>query len=652
MKRFYYANSVSNFLVDTQESILGTLTSNSQFDVMNSQRDAWIRQIQILKRELAGFDSGTILFEYTIPRIGLRIDNVLLYNGHVFLLEFKVGEKEHKFGDKIQVTDYALDLKNFHKFSHDATIVPILVATEAPDSPINTGEMKPQIHNVVFCNGKVGNLYQRIRSISENLGTRELNHYDWIHSIYLPTPTIIEAAQVLYRGHNVSEISRNEASATNLGSTTQAIGKIIDECKAQHQKAICFITGVPGAGKTLAGLNIANSRHNFSEEEHAIFLSGNGPLVEVLQEALTRDQVSQTGIRKEEARNKAKAFIQIIHHFRDDALSTGTTPPCEKVAIFDEAQRAWDVHALSNFMKRKKNISDFSMSEPAFLIDIMDRHKDWAVIICLVGGGQEINTGEAGLVEWFRALRNQFPYWKIYVSDRITDEEYSHGQSLADLFQGLNTTIVPELHLAVSLRSFRSENVSAFVKYLLDGDWQKAKSFYQQFEKDYPIVLTRNLQKARQWVRKQANGSERFGLIASSNAKRLKPCGIWVENELKAPVWFLNDQNDIRSSYFLENVATEFAIQGLELDWTLLAWDTDMRIVNGTWECHAFRGTHWEKTNPIRAQYIKNAYRVLLTRARQGMVIFVPEGNPEDKTRKPEWYDQIYRHLKEILYEL
>lgn len=652
MSRFYYANSVPDFLLDSPERILGTLTQNSQFDVTDLQRNTWIGEIQLLKRELAGFESGTILFEYTIPRVGQRIDNVFLYHGHVFLLEFKVGASKYESGAKIQVTDYALDLKNFHQASHDAEIIPILVATEASEHPIAEGEMKPQIHNVVSCNGQAGNLHRAIENISGKLGVKALNPADWIDSIYMPTPTIIEAAQVLYRGHSVSEISRNEASATNLGITTQTIGRIIDECKARRQKAICFITGVPGAGKTLAGLNIANSRHDFTEEEHAVFLSGNGPLVEVLQEALARDQARQPGVKIGEARSKTKAFIQIIHHFRDDALNTDS-PPCEKVAIFDEAQRAWDEKALSNFMKRKKGTPNFQMSEPDFLISIMDRHEDWAVIICLVGGGQEINTGEAGLSEWFAALRKKFPQWKICVSDRITDQEYSRGQPLEALFQGLNTTIVPELHLAVSLRSFRSENVSAFVKHLLDGNWQKAKEIYEQFAKDYPIVLTRDLLKAKRWIREQAHGSERFGLIASSNAKRLKPCGIWVENELDAPIWFLNGRDDIRSSYFMENVATEFDIQGLELDWTLLAWDVDMRIENGAWECHAFSGCKWEnRTNPIRTQYIKNAYRVLLTRARQGMVVFVPEGNPEDETRKPEWYDQIYARLKGILCEV
>jgi len=465
----------------------------------------------------------------------------------------------------------------------------------------------------------------------------------------MPTPTIIEAAQALYLGHNVEDISRNDASAKNLNQTTKAINKIIDYSKAHNRKSICFITGVPGAGKTLAGLNIAVERQKIAEDEHAVFLSGNGPLVDVLQEALARDDAKRNHISRKEAFRKVKEFIQIIHHFRDDAISVDT-PPVEKVAIFDEAQRAWDEQNLTDFMKKKKHIEDFNMSEPEFLISILNRHNDWATIVCLIGGGQEINKGEsAGIYGWFDSLRNNYPNWDIYVSDKITDDEYSKGHNFAEMTKNMNVNIIEDLHLAVSLRSFRSENVSNFVKALLDVDIDTAKRLYEQFNNDYPVFVTRNLDKAKLWVRSQAKGSQRYGLTASSDAKILRKYGIWVQNKIEATNWFLNGKNDVRSSFHLEETATEFDIQGLELDWTIVCWDADLRFENGDFKHLKFVGTKWQNIKSAdNILYLKNAYRVLLTRARQGFVIFVPTGDETDMTAKPEYYDGIYRYLKSV----
>ncbi len=647
MPRSFYMNTVESFLEQSDNEILGTLARNNSFDLNDLQKNTWEAEIQILKRELNGLD-GTLAFEYTIPRIGNRIDNVLICRGFVFLLEFKVGDRQYQKDARNQVIDYALDLKNFHRESQSRTLVPILIATEAPKVVFSTGKMKEGIRNVISCNAS--NLRTAIEGVFRSEILPDFNAQDWFESIYMPTPTIIEAAQALYHGHNVSEISRNDAGAINLGRTTENICQIIERSKANHRKSICFVTGVPGAGKTLAGLNIANERHNFVEEEHAVFLSGNGPLVDVLQEALARDEQNRDRIPKREALKKAKAFIQLIHHFRDDALNLKETPPIEKVVIFDEAQRAWDQKTLKKFMKKRKGVPDFEMSEPEFLISVMNRHTDWAVIICLVGGGQEINTGEAGILEWFEALRRSFPFWDVYYSDQIQDLEYSHNHPISELLNGLSSTQSPDLHLGVSLRSFRSENVSSFVKFLLEGDLENARNFYRQMRNNYPIYLTRNLDEAKSWLHSHAHGSERYGIIASSGARRLKPEGIWVDEEINAPNWFLNSADDVRSSDALECTATEFVIQGLELDWTLLAWDANMRFEDGSWRYYEFRGTNWNRKR-INSDYVKNAYRVLLTRARQGMVLYVPYGSPDDETRKPEWYDGIYDVLKSVLEE-
>lgn len=643
MQRAYYSDTLTNFLKKSKLEIFGELCSNDQFSAEDLQKNTWKTEIDILKEQLITFKDGHIILEYTIPRIGNRIDGIFIYKGIVFLLEFKVGSNTYSNHDTEQVIDYALDLNSFHKESHNKLLVPILICTKASNKDFSISLMKDNILNPLYCNKN--NIANCINNVIENFTQNEFSPYNWINSIYMPTPTIIEAAQVLYHGHNVEEISRNDASAINLTRTTKAISDIIDFTKQNNKKSICFITGVPGAGKTLAGLNIAIDRQQVAEDEHAIFLSGNGPLVEVLQESLARDDSTRNNTKKAEAMRKAKEFIQIIHHFRDDAIST-TLAPIEKVAIFDEAQRAWDKTNLTNFMKRKKGVFDFDMSEPEFLINIMNRHSDWSVIICLIGGGQEINTGEAGLIEWFDSLRDKFSNWDVYVSDKISDHEYTRGKSVNSLIQGLNCKIVKDLHLSVSLRSFRSENVAGFVKDVLDVNVENAKQLLTQFKNDYPIYITRNLNKAKTWIINQAKGSERYGMIASSGAKRLRSYGIWVQNKVDAPTWFLNGKDDVRSSYFLEETATEFDIQGLELDWSILCWDANLRFNNGKFEYYNFIGSKWQNINKLEnVLYLKNAYRVLMTRARQGFVIFVPEGNLKDITRQPEYYDGIYNYL-------
>ena len=383
-------------------------------------------------------------------------------------------------------------------------------------------------------------------------------------------------------------------------------------------------------------------------DEHAVFLSGNGPLVAVLQEALARDRAAMHNVTKEQARRETKSFIQVIHTFRDEALSS-LRPPIEKVAIFDEAQRAWDADALMKFMKRKKGVTDFHQSEPEFLISVMDRHADWAVIVCLIGGGQEINTGEAGIAEWLHALREQYPDWEIHLSDRMTDSEYVGSSDIQRMLGDRAYQVVSSLHLGVSLRSFRSERLADFVKALLDEDAAAARELYGALCLNYPIVLTRDLARAKEWVRNKVRGTERCGLLASSESKRIRALGIWVPSEIDHVGWFLNRKEHVNSSCFLEVPASEFKVQGLEVDYALLAWDGDFRYVKGKFAYYRFRGSCWSCVHQEhRKKYLKNAYRVLLTRARQGLVIFVPEGDMDDETRRPEYYDGTYEYLKSL----
>lgn len=653
MNRAFYSSNIGNFLSESSAAIYGTISTN--FDLSNQgihQKNAWIEQIEILKNSLVNLN-GKIYFEFTIPRMGKRVDNIIIIGNCIFIIEFKIGSSFYDSYAKEQTFNYALDMNNFHEGSHNKNIIPILVADKARHSQNLLTNSFENLYEPVYANAETLNSVITL-ALSEVKGLK-IDIDAWENSSYKPTPTIIEAATALYKKHNVEEISRSDSGAENLSITSNCISEIIDYSKKNSKKSICFITGVPGAGKTLAGLNIANLRSNYEQEEHAVFLSGNGPLVDVLREALCRDKVitakeNNIAITKYDASSQVKSFIQNIHHFRDASIKDEKAP-IEKVTIFDEAQRAWTKEQATSFMKRNKGISDFNKSEPQFLIEVMDRHQDWCTIICLIGGGQEINTGEAGLEEWIRPFAESFKDWNIYYSTKIVDDEnYIKDTTALTILQQLNAIGKSQLHLSVSLRSFRSAQLSNFIQQIISNNLHEAKEIYNNYIKDYfPIKLTRDLNMAKNWLREKAKGSERYGIIASSGAIRLRPFGLNVKAKIDAPIWFLNDKDDIRSSYFLEEVATEFDIQGLELDWTCVAWDGDLHHNNNQWIFKKFKGTRWQNiANPEIIKYLINSYRVLLTRARQGMIIYVPIGDSEDITRPHIMYDGTYEFFKEI----
>ena len=674
--RYFHGDTIEGFLAMPDVQIIGGLTTAHTLlhaSLQGLQAEAWREEISLLKEILAPYiGRGHIYFEYTIPRMGRRIDVVLLLDGVVLLLEFKAFNEQYTKADIAQVWDYALDLKNFHEQSHNRPIVPILVATEAVKVAPDFIPFDDKVFYPILTNRE-----QLASTIAEALlfCDKDSSGDDalWAISRYSPTPTIIEAASALYNNHSVEDLSRSDASAENLTTTCGFISSVIERAKSEHFKAICFVTGVPGAGKTLVGLNIATQQ--FEKDDVAVYLSGNFPLVQVLTEALARDKKRRMAEKGERiaigtARSEVKTFIQMIHHYRDTCLE-GTKVvdghivadeeyflnpknlkksfvPVDHVAIFDEAQRAWTKDALENFMSRKKGYPNFPYSEPEYLISCLDRHDDWAVVVCLVGGGQEINTGEAGISEWIESLNREYKDWHVFISDRLHDAEYAAGRSLELLSEHKYVEFEPSLHLAVSMRSFRAENLAKFVHELLDRNVEGAQEAYQTLDK-YPIVLTRSLDKAKRWLKEHARGTERYGMIVSSQAERLKPLAIDVRFKPDVVHWFLDDATDVRSSFYLEDVATEFDVQGLELDWSCVVWDGDFRYTPNGWSHHSFCDDKWQNINkPERKAFQKNAYRVLLTRARQGMVLVVPEGNPEDPTRNSAYYDSTYEYLKEI----
>lgn len=654
IRRWMYSAPLRDFLAQDADAILGALLRTSEGDVELTQRNAWTQQIQVLKSlalpaELIA--DSRIYFELTVPRLGRRADVMLLTGPLMVILEFKVGESHFDRSAINQVWDYALDFKYFHESSHHIHVLPVLIATEASPRAYN---LEQTIHNDGLYLPVCAATSQLASLLSDAITTTTATRIDvqrWEQGRYMPTPTIVEAARALYAGHRVEDVSRNDAGARNLAETTHTIDQIIDEARQRGQKCICFVTGVPGAGKTLVGLNVANRHLDADSDTYSVFLSGNGPLVAVLREALIRDRVERaasegTRILKGEAKKEVEAFIQNVHHFRDEYLRDHGAPP-EHVVLFDEAQRAWDLAQTSAFMQRKKGQIGFNQSEPEFLISCLDRHDNWAVIVCLVGSGQEINTGEGGIDEWLTALLRRFPSWKVHLSPQLIDEQPS--DTLRAILAKSDTVQNTSLHLATSMRSFRAESLSRFVKEVLNFEVESAQQTLSGLQHKYPILLTRDLHRAKRWLKQQARGTERYGIVVSSQAERLKPHAIDVRVKTDPVKWFLDGSEDTRSSFYLEDVATEFQVQGLELDWACVVWDGDLRVHGDAWSHHQFRGSRWNRINKVeRKRYLENAYRVLLTRARQGMVLVVPEGDAGDPTRSESFYDPTYSYLRSL----
>lgn len=704
MSRCLYNSSFKTFLNTDDNSIFGSLCDNYHGEALTTTREAWKSEITIMKNVLSDYadKNGEIIFEYDIPRLGKRVDVVLLLGGIVFCLEFKVGETKILEADVDQVLDYALDLKNFHKFSEDRIIAPILIATNYRNAStsIQMSVYDDRIVNPLIA-GKTG-ISILINKVLERFPNESSVNPNWIISPYAPTPTIIEAAKSLYENHSVEDITRHEADKVSTDRTISYILDVIQKSKKNQEKSICFVTGVPGAGKTLVGLDVAvkqtyQGQDEPVEEEQAVYLSGNGPLVAVLTEALAQDNLKKckaNGERKKitDSRREVSKSIQIIHRYRDNMLAKIKNPvengvleidptkavkmansgfgEVEHVAIFDEAQRSWTHKRLADYLKRggtygnKLKVPNFPLSEAAFLIWSLDQREDWATIVCLVGGGQEINTGEAGISEWIKALNEQFPHWNVYISPKLTDAEYAEGRVNELLKDNSKVTYSEDLHLSVSLRSYRAEKLSAFVHALLSFD-VNAATLYNEIKDKYPIVLTRDMAKARKWLHDKVRGTERTGVLVTKESARFKPLAIHVlpSGDENAVHWFLDDKTDVRSSNYLEDAATEIQVQGLELDYTCLLWDADMRCENGKWHFYRFNGqSKWtEQTGNTESKqelqkYMLNAYRVLLTRARAGMVICIPRGNPnktvsgfwEDSTRLPEFYNGTYQYLKSL----
>ena len=700
MNPYQYTASIKDFFSADDNYVIGVLSQNNAFDSKRTTIGSWKEEINTLKVALKNYqrEDGFVAFEYTIPRVDGRIDCVIGLHGILFVLEFKTGETQDVNMDKEQLIQYVTDLKNYHFESYDIPIAPMWVIPNA-ELPV-ARVIRPTTNENIFglmsvSDSTISEVMKKVLA-SELANRIRIDASNWLHIPYCPTANIVEAARKLYANHRVENINRSDARGEDLIHTTNALISLIDQAKRRKEKYLCLVTGVPGAGKTLIGLSVATLHQNEEQTNRSVYLSGNRPLVMVLQEALARDarDRSKTVLEKTLAtiedknermsykkthkvsmttiRSRIKQFIQPVPNWRKEYLKgimvSGKGKdacfikdenyqykgdgeyyiPYDHVSIYDEAQRAWEAKENASYVRKKeKHLSNFpEWSEPRFLISCMDRHPDWAVYICLIGNGQDINHGEAGTAEWIHSIRHFDNRQTFAPSDILQDNE------VAKEANGLKINYLDHLHLSTDLRSIRAENLAAFVDAILCMRIETAKNILPQLAR-YPIRITRDLKRAKQWVIDNALPNERYGALASSKGQRLKPEALILlptnSTDTEVIPWILGDKSNVNSSFYMEDVATEFQVQGLEIDWAIVAWDADFRYSEDGWKQYQFRGSKWMNINKEEIRrYQINAYRVNLTHARRGMVIYVPIGNDEDHTRKSDFYNSTYSYFKQI----
>lgn len=632
LHRAWWSGSLEFFRAQEDEQIVERLNLKlveAHFSGRADQVTAWRTTLPILRRALLKMPSNwQLLFEYPLLRLGRRLDVVLVTDRAIFVMEFKT--KQFDRIARTQAVDYALDLRDFHAGSRRHPIIPILIATGANPAPPVWPLFWNNYDNPLF-EASDKTLSDLLTEIITKIDHRGVDIAGWEHATYRPVPTIVEAAIMLYRKHGVAEIKAARADMTNLTRTTDAILEAINYAKANNAHIIIFVTGIPGAGKTLCGLNAV-----FSADTDAVFLTGTLPMVYVLNEALAKDSATGLGKSKNDSDRKTKGKIQSVTRFLKDNRDRAEAP-AEHVIVFDEAQRAWD----AEYGAQKFGLPD---SEAAIVLDIMCRHQDYAVIVGLVGNGQEINTGEAGLSEWGRALLAR-PHWQVRAAPGVI-KAAEPRQCLFEI-PPVGLTVAPVLHLNVPIRQIRSTSAAHWVDAVLRGAPAEAAKIVQ--EDSVPFFITRSLAEMRHSLRARASGLRRAGLVCSSGAKRLVAEGLWPKfdhlDDSTVANWFLKRWPDVRASDALEIPATEFACQGLEIDYVGLCWGGDF-VWNGQWVTRNFKGTKWQyPKNPDSGDFCRNTYRVLLTRARYDTMIWVPEGDVNDPTREPHLFDQTVDFL-------
>ncbi len=666
----YVRRSVHQFISDDATTILGALQQAYASDGFASQYTrqtrAWTRVIPRLQEMFVQLlavrpeaRQWTVLLEYPLYRLRRRIDIVLLAGTVIVVVECKVGAEAFTAEDSRQVEEYALDLRDFHCESYRRTIVPVLWGTDAVacggKTPFPPTSIRAGAVGDVMPVGAEG-LQGFLAALSPPPGDSNLVGEQWDRSVYKPVPNVIEAATSIFAGHDVRGIAN--ADADNLRSAAARLLHLIAEARDLGKRYLLVLTGVPGSGKTLAGLHVVHSAigTGVGLQGEIVYLSGNTPLVVVLREALARDENLRQrrageGSRLGDIRRDVRARIQHINDFLQESLrGSPTEPPHEHVIVFDEAQRAWDEkHGFEKFER--------SASEPALLLELMSRHHDWCACVCLVGGGQEINSGEEGIFGWGEALRRMEAAdrqkWSVFAPPDVLGGGASAGTfTIGELPLDLRVAVEADLQLRVPQRSYRSPSLSRWVDYVLEGDSESANATAHELH-EYPIVITRSLRLAKLWLIEQGRGERRYGLAASSGARRLRAEGLGITLNASAgneiAQWYLNPRDDIRSSYALEVPANEYTCQGLELDFVCVCWGGDLLWSDAaqTWIFSRLSGTAWQRIQDREARrFLLNSYRVLLTRAREGLILWIPKGEELDPTRSPGPLDATAKYLE------
>ncbi len=638
----YYAETVRAFLSSASRDLESKLVAAYERDRYNelktAQLTAWRDQIQTLKSALSsdelasqGASDWGIALEFVIPRRMGRVDTVLLIGDAIIGIEFKTEQVDSSAADQIE--DYCLDLLHFHEPSHDRSIYPVVVGAQHGSMRERKQRFARQLRSTTVLGRD--SLGEFIRSVADQHATGiQIPIQAWNLGEYHPVPSIIEAARAMFADMEVEDIARADCDPVNLTKTVSTIRDIAVSSMARKRKTVCFVTGVPGAGKTLAGLKLVHDRNlREATSTDSVFLTGNLPLVKVLRTALAKDTARRKRQGLRISGRDPKTTIDTVLGYKKTHTKT-SAPPHENIVVFDEAQRAWNAERTAEYLDGTDTWKDYS--EPELLMAILDRH-DWAVLVALVGGGQEINKGEAGIGEWGRALLSRFTHWDIATSQQALDGAYGAGAKLfeSEVPVHAKVAIYPSLHLDNPTRQFRGKTIARWAEWLLLGNCDECRRVLQD-NSDYPIYLTRDLQRAKDWLRAVASGTERYGCIASSESKRLRAEGLELPPARADGVehWFLAQEGDVRSSFQLEVAANEFQIQGLEIDWACLCWGGDFLREQQRWVLQRFRGTQWQNIGQPEARaYLINSYRVLLTRARQGMILFVPRGDDKDLTR-------------------
>ena len=659
--RTYYESSIEDFVSlkhprDIIEFLTESDESTDEYELY-LQKEAWYNQVRILQKYLKD-KKGFIIFEYALSRVNMRIDVVLLMDGVVYSLEFKNNEIEFKDDDINQADGYGYALKNFYEANRDKYIVPILIATKAPDSECSEGSDLGIDKLFTLFKTNTTKMEQYIDLIRSKYGSEviytEEDFENWIKSPFKPNPTIIQSARSIYMNNQVDEFFKFDAGEENLKVTERTVENIVKEAEENKIKIICFVSGVPGAGKTLVGLDLAGKTRNESNGDipEAVFFSGNGPLINVLTDALGRDAYARNPEKyqsKWRAINDVKVFIQDLHAFKQDIISVKKKTIEENVLIFDEAQRVWDNEQLEKWLTKKgADKSFFGLSEADLLLNTFD-DKEWGVIVALVGLGQDIHNGEDGLSVWFKSLLEKHTEWEIRLSKEIFEQKADNLDAYIDSIK--NCPRVQEdsgLYLKTCIRTPRAKNLSEFAEALLHNEPEKAKEALAKFD-NYPICITRNLKLAETFVSSNTRRKERCGKLCSSNSKilgRNSHCFDNIDNWHFAN--WMNDESGRDSSNSLIFSASEFNIQGLEIDWSLLGWDMDMYYSNGEWHKQKMlTPKRFVESTDIQKKHILNSYRVLLTRARKGMVIYIPKANDfPDAFNVSKYFDSTFEYLK------